>query len=172
MTKLQSMTYKILNLMKTLPLFILISLYILFSLMHHKSCRTSHELLSHQQLKYLPQAALKQHKSIFPFWIRQIMQKSEICPGITRTLKWQHKYWTITKPSRDGVKKDWGESGPGSAGLQWGCTHPKVLPFGVDKVYCKTCLCLRQTCPGPHGKLQGWRTEIIPADKRSTQEHH
>lgn len=125
MTKLQSMTYKILNLMKTLPLFILISLYILFSLMHHKSCRTSHELLSHQQLKYLPQAALKQHKSIFPFWIRQIMQKSEICPGITRTLKWQHKYWTITKPSRDGVKKDWGESGPGSAGLQWGCTHPK-----------------------------------------------
>lgn len=31
----------------------------------------------------------------------------------------------------------------------------KVLPFGVDKVYCKTCLCLRQTCPGPHGKLQG-----------------
>lgn len=31
----------------------------------------------------------------------------------------------------------------------------KVLPFGVDTVYCKICLYLRQTCPGAHGKLQG-----------------
>lgn len=106
--------------------------------MHHQSCRTSHELLSCQQLKYL----LSSRNLFFLFWIRQIMKKSEICPWITRTLLWQQKYWTIPKPSRDGVKKHWGKSVLAVLVCSGAVPIQKVLPFGVDKVYCKICLYL------------------------------
>lgn len=74
---------------------------------HDQCCRYDCELVSHQQLRSLPQATLEQDRTVFPLWIshiRQIVQESKICPCIMRTLKWQHKYWTSTKMSGDRVK--------------------------------------------------------------------